>query len=419
MKKKNSTKEKRPFFKRRGTKILMITVGVLIIVRIILPYVVLHFANKTLSNMPGYFGHIKDIDLAVYRGAYKIHNIYLHKVDTLSMEETEFFESRTIDLSVHWGALLEGKIVGELTLDSPRLRFTKDKVEPKQVAEDTTSFRMVLDKFMPLRINRFEIHEGVIQYIDSTSNPRVNVQLDNTSVIAENLTTEKSSETLPSSVEASANLYGGKLSLHMRLDPLREEPTFDLNTELTDTHLPELNDFFQAYAKIDVNKGTFGLFSEVAAKDGKFIGYVKPLIKELDVLGKEDRDDNLLRKIWEGLAGGIGEVFSNQKHDQVATKLELKGSFKNTKLDIWNAILEILRNAFIQALQPSIDQEISLATVETVDESDAGKKKEKDSDGKGDTENADEPKEEKKGFLKKLFNKDKSKKDSTYKKKAD
>ena len=62
--------------------ILISVVILLIIIRLILPYIVLHYANKTLANVNGYYGHIDDIDLSIYRGAYIINDIYLNKVDS-------------------------------------------------------------------------------------------------------------------------------------------------------------------------------------------------------------------------------------------------------------------------------------------------------------------------------------------------
>lgn len=398
-------KERKPFLKRTGVRILLGFIVVLIAVRIALPYIVLKYVNKTLSTMHGYYGHVNDIDIALYRGAYKIENIYLHKIDTVSQQETEFFEARLIDLSVHWKALLDGKIVGELEFTDPRLRFTKDKAEPKDVKNDTADFRALLDDFMPLRVNRFEILNGVIQYIDSTSRPMVNIQMDNAHVLAENLTTEKDTSLLPANVSADANLYRGHLDVKMRLDPLAKEPTFDLNMELNDTYLPDLNDFFQAYAKIDVNKGSFGLYAEVASKQGNFVGYVKPLIKDLDILGKEDRKDNILQQAWEAITGAVGQILKNQRHDQVATKIPLEGNFKKSDTNLWYAILEIFKNAFIQALQPSIDQEVSLSSVEKGIPENSPFKTE------GTSEKKEEKKEEKKGFFKKLFNKKDKKKE--------
>ena len=240
---------------------------------------------------------------------------------------------------------------------------------------------------MPLQVNRVEINNGQIRYIDNQSKPKVDIALTDAYLLAKNLRNSYDSAVLlPASVLATANVYDGTLTFNMKLNPLADDPTFDMNAELKNTNLVKLNEFFQAYAKIDVNKGTFGLYTETAAKDGRFDGYVKPLIKDLDVLGKEDRDDNVFRKLWEGLAGSVAEIFQNQKKDQFATKVPFEGSVKSLDTNIWFAISQILQNAFIRAIQPSIDNEINIATV-------------------------DAKKEEKKTFLQKVFGKKEDKKE--------
>ena len=108
--------------------ILISVLALLLIARIILPYAVLHYSNKTLSEMNGYYGHIDDIDLSLYRGAYIIHSMYLNKADSVSKKQTEFFKSRDIDLSVEWGAIFHGSLVGKMVFDSPVLIFTKEEV---------------------------------------------------------------------------------------------------------------------------------------------------------------------------------------------------------------------------------------------------------------------------------------------------
>jgi hypothetical protein len=355
----------------------------IVVIRLILPYVVLHYANKSLANMKGYYGHVDDIDLAIIRGAYQIDSIYLNKTDTVSGKQTPFFAANTIDLSVEWKALFKGSFVGEIVLDKPTLLFTKDKVEPKTVIKDSADFRKVLDGFMPLNINRCEIRNGKIRFVDKGSVPNVDIALTQVHLLAQNLRNSyDSSAVLPASINATAALYGGDLKMDAKLNPLANDPTFDMSADLKNTNLVELNDFFQAYAKVDVNKGSFGLYTEVAAKDGAFAGYVKPLIKDLDVLGKEDRKDNLLQKIWEGIVGGVGEILENQKKDQVATKLPFKGEIDSPETNVWFAIGSVLQNAFIQALQPSIDNEISIGSVTA-------------------------PKQEKKTFLQKIFSSDK------------
>src|SRR5687768_2717590 len=113
--------------KKRRLRIFLAIVVLLVIIRLILPYVVLHFANKSLAEMKGYYGHIDDIDLHIYRGAYKIKKIYINEVDSVSKKQTEFFDADEIDLSVEWKALFKGSIVGELEVHKPTVRFTKDR----------------------------------------------------------------------------------------------------------------------------------------------------------------------------------------------------------------------------------------------------------------------------------------------------
>lgn len=370
--------------KKRRMRTIIIIIAALIASRIALPYVILYFTNKTLAGMDGYYGHVEDIDLALFRGAYKVKGIYLNKKDSVTNVETKFFNTRIVDLSIHWPALFEGKIVGELKLTDPVLRFTKDKTEPAQLQKNTSDLRRLLKDFMPLKINRFEIENGTVQYADNNSSPKVDIEMTNTFILAENLTTEKSENLLPSTVKASANVYDGTLDMNIKLDALADKPTFDINAELKNTSLPKLNEFFKAYGNFDINKGTMGMYTEVATRDNKFVGYVKPIIKDLDVVGKEDKDDDLLRKFWEGVIGSAGAILKNQKQDQVATKVPMEGTLNNTSTNIWYAVLDILRNAFIRALQPSIDHEINIGTVQEVEV---------------------EKKEEKKGILDKIFNK--------------
>ncbi|MBP6334495.1 MAG: DUF748 domain-containing protein [Bacteroidia bacterium] len=352
-------------------KILIGIVVVLVIARIILPYVVLHYANKNLATMHGYYGHIEDIDIALLRGAYTINDIYLNKTDTITKDQSPFFKAAVIDLSVEWAAILDGSIVGELRFDSPVLIFTKDKVEISDIKKDTSDFHKLLNDFMPLKVNRFEVKNGTINYIDKSSAPAVDIALNKAHILALNLTnvTEENFE-LPSTVTANAEMYEGTLTFNMKLNLLSIKPAFDLNAEVKNTNLVLLNDFLRAYGNFDVNKGTFGLYTEMATKDGQFRGYVKPFIKDLDVVGPRDKKDNIFNKIYEQIVGAAGVILKNPKEDQVATRVEIEGKYDDPQTNTLDAIWEVLRNAFIRALIPRVDNIININSVETEKEDD-------------------------------------------------
>lgn len=319
--------------------------------------------------MKGYYGHINDVDLAIIRGAYRLDSMYMNKVDTVTLKQTPFFSSAHVEMSVEWKALIHGSLAGEVILESPMLLFTKDKVEPEVLIRDSTYLKELFNKSMPLKINRFEIMNGTIRYRDESSKPIVDIEMNKAYMVAQNLNNSyDSTSQLPAKIKGGASVYEGLLDFTLKLNPMADNPTFDMNLNIQNTNLVKLNDFFQAYAKVDVNKGMFGLYAEAAAKDGKFIGYIKPLINDLDVLGKEDREDNLLRKMWEGMVGTAGQVLKNQEEDQVATKIKFEGTIDNPDTSLWDTIANVLRNAFVRALQPAIDNQINLTSVNEVKE---------------------------------------------------
>lgn len=366
MTKKGSGSRIKSLWIKKWFRVVVIAVAVLAVIRfIVLPPVMLHYANKSLAELDGYYGQVEDIDIALIRGAYTLNNIYINAVDSATGKETPFFGSRIVDLSIEWGALFHGKIAGEMVFVDAHLSFTKDKTEPADVQKDTTQFQKLRRQLMPLRVNRCEVNNGRLHYVDSTAKPPVNIRLSNMQLLAHNLINVVDTSRLPASIKATASLYDGTLSFNMKLNPLAYHPAFDMNAELENTSLPKVNQFFQAYGKFDVESGMFGLYTEMAAADGKFVGYVKPVIKDLKVLGHQDREDNIFRKMWEGIVGAAAMVLKNPKEKQVATKVPIEGTFEKTTVGTWYAVLDLLRNAFIQALQPSIDYQIDIESVHT------------------------------------------------------
>ncbi|WP_028663666.1 DUF748 domain-containing protein [Runella zeae] len=363
--------EIRRFYATKRFKVFAITIEILVIIRLLLPYIVLHYANKNLAAMSGYYGHISDIDLSLYRGAYQIKEIFLNKVDDKSQQQTEFFKAQKVDLAIQWKPLFKRRIVGQLVFEKPTLIFTKNKIELEDVQRDSSDFRKILKDFMPLQVNLFEIRQGSIHYVDPYVSPKVDISLEDTYVLAQNLTNaEEKDNDLPATVSARAKAYEGSMVLNMKLDPLAYDATFDLNAEIKNSNLVLLNDFFKAYGRFDVSQGNLGLYTEFAANEGKFKGYVKPIIKDLEILGREDKKDSFFQKLWEGIADGVGDVLENPKKEQVATKLAMEGSFEKPRIRTLDAVFELLRNAFIRALVPSVDHQITLKSLQEVTKED-------------------------------------------------
>jgi len=350
------------FFKRRWVKISLGIVLVLVVFRLLLPFILLKAVNKKMAELPGYHGHIEDIRLSILSGAYGVDGLVFSKKDSITQDTTPFLKAASVDASIEWKSLFKGSLVGEIDLVSPELRFTRAKVEPQTIVRDSSFFMKLADMAMPLAVNRFTVQNGKLRYIDEKLG--VDVEMNDIQVRATNLRNGyDSTNAYPAAVHATAGVYEGQLEVDVEANPLKMDPTFRMNAQLENVNMPLLNDFFNAYASIDVNAGSFGLYTEAEASGGQFDGYVKPLIRDLDVYSPEDKKDNFFRQAWEALVGFVSEIFENQPKDQIATKIRLQGSLENPNSNWLLAIGYILRNAFIQALQPELDHEINLKGV--------------------------------------------------------
>jgi hypothetical protein len=355
----------------RRRKIWVIVLGsvlvILIGLRIALPYILLRFVNRELQTIPGYTGHVDDIDVALIRGAYTIKTIKLDKKG--GKIPVPFFSAETIDLSVEWAAIFHRRLVGKIIVIHPIINFAKGPTEATSQTEiKTQSWTKVVGDLMPLKINRFEIFNGEVHYRDFYSEPKVNIYATDIHILAENLSNAKRQpKELPSTVEATAaGVYGGHANLHMKLNALDSVPTFDVKAELVDMDITKLNDFLSAYGKFDVRKGTISIYTEAAAKDGKIKGYTKPIIKDLRVVNWEKDKPHPLKLAWEALIGAVNWVVKNKSKDQLATRVDFEGDLKDPDISTWYIIGQMLRNGFIQALYPSLENSININSVDDV-----------------------------------------------------
>src|SRR5687767_11616692 len=94
----------------RTWRVVLIVLVLLVAVRLALPYIVTRYVNNVLSEIEGYRGSVHDIDIHLYRGAYAIDSLKIFKVD--GNQEIPFVDIPLADLSIEWGALFQGALVG-------------------------------------------------------------------------------------------------------------------------------------------------------------------------------------------------------------------------------------------------------------------------------------------------------------------
>ncbi|HWE97191.1 MAG TPA: hypothetical protein VG269_24745, partial [Tepidisphaeraceae bacterium] len=175
----------------------------------------------------------------------------------------------------------------------------------------------------------------------------------------DNLTNIRNEVTpLLTTVEAKAlAMNQAKFEYKMKLDPFSYRPTFHLSVRLIGLDVTTINDLALAYGKFDFKKGWFDVVLEVDSKEGQLGGYVKPLFRNLVVfsLVKDVKEDNPLQFFWQALVGAATQIFKNQPRDQFGTLIPFRGDETTSNPDILATIGNVLRNAFVRAYLPKLE----------------------------------------------------------------
>jgi uncharacterized protein involved in outer membrane biogenesis len=346
--------------------ILISLIALVVIIRLLLPPIITRQINKEIEENEEYGGGIDGVNLSILAGEYRVNGLKLYKTESETSEP--FVTTDEILIGVDYKSLLRGSFVGNITLIRPVVNLITAPSPEESQEEVDDGLAEVADDIAPFRLERLIIEDGRLNYTDKTNDPAISISVFNIHLTAENLTNKPTDDMLlPSTVTGWANTTGnGRVDINMKLDPFASGPTFDMNFELKEMELVEMNYLLKEYANIEVKGGTFNFHSEIAAKDGKFIGYVKPLIHELEIAPLEKEDKGFFQRVWETLASAATSILENPEEEQIGTRIPIEGTFENPDANIWQTVITLVRNAFIEALVPSIDHSIHIGKVREV-----------------------------------------------------
>jgi len=350
--------------KRRYSWPLWTLAGVLVLLvalHIALPYLVRDYLNDRLANMGDYRGQIADVDLALWRGAYRINGLKIVKVD--GKVPVPFVNAPLVDLSVSWRSLwYDHAVVAEVQFVGPQVNFVDGANKKNSQTGEGTDWRAQLNKLLPITLNEVQVSDGKISFRNFNSKPPVNMSATQVNASAYNLTNVVDTQgKRDARLEGKALLLGhAPLETNATFDPLSDFQDFEFRLRVQDIELKRLNDFAAAYGKFDFNAGHGDLVIEAEANKGQLTGYIKPLLRDVDVFNwqqdVENKDKGIFRSIWEALVGVSETVLKNQGKNQFATRVELKGSVHQRDISAFHAFLQILRNGFIEAFNAQYER---------------------------------------------------------------
>ena len=320
----------------------------------IAPGLVKLLIKKGIARSEDFAGGLASLKLSLFKSQINIKGFDLELIKNKEKINFVHCDSATIGFSIK--ELLKGRVLAKIEATGLALTYIKDKTRLNERGNPQAG--------IPVLITSLNIKDINLEYIDHSTTPQVKLNCDSIGVSATNVTLMSTPQILPTQIECTGNIYGGQLRGLVKLNLAQPEPAFDVNFELKDISMARLNNFFSAYGKFKVEDGLLSFYTEAAAKNGTFKGYVKPIITNLEIK-KDENHTGIVSLLWQEFLTATTAIFKNQKEDQLATKLPVEGTFSQPDINVWHAVAEVLKNAFITALKPSIDNEINIDSVKS------------------------------------------------------
>jgi hypothetical protein len=331
---------------------------VLSIGRAFLPWGVRSYVNRILDQNEMYAGSIGPIEIHLWRGAYSIRDLRISK--RTGNIPVPLFSATRVDFALQWNALLHRKVVGRILIQKPELNFVDAPTEGESQTGTGGPWLALIRDLFPFDINRAEVVDGSVHFRAYRTKKPVDVYLSELNGSVDNLTNIRNeTDPLVAKVDVSALVMDqAKLELKTTLDPFSYRPTFHLALRMLGLDVTKINDLALAYGKFDFKRGWFDLVIEADCKEGQINGYVKPLFRDLKVfsLSEDIKEDSVLQFFWQALVHATTAIFKNHPRDQFGTMIRFRGNANGkTGVDILAIIGNVLRNAFIRAYLPRLE----------------------------------------------------------------
>jgi hypothetical protein len=332
-------------------------------IAVVLLGVALHFAADpiatwrtriALNDMRDMRGRFSDVDVSLHDLSYSIRGLRIEKISA-GGAALPFFEAERVDLGLYWKELLRGNVVAGIRLQRPKLNLIAAEEKEERQLEDSGRVGFQVGKLSPFRLERIEVQEGQVLFVDATSKERPELWLHGIEATLENFSTREAlSEGEPTVLALRGVLQrSGKVTLFATLDPAAKSMTFSGQARVEGLKLAEISELLIAKTGISAKGGTLDMSARFVAENGAIRGGVRPVLKNPEVgQGKP----GLGEKLKAGLIDLSLDLFSDDipRRDGVATTIPIRGEVNAPQIQAVPTILGIVRNAFVTGLADSL-----------------------------------------------------------------
>ncbi|HSC15964.1 MAG TPA: DUF748 domain-containing protein [Gammaproteobacteria bacterium] len=348
---------------RNGLRRAAVVIGVFVVVgvaaRLAAPTLLERYVNRQLADMGDYRGTVSGVELHVLAGGYVLRDLTIIEAD--SAGQAPFVTMPSMDLKLQWRALLRGQAVGEVVMRDPVLNFVQGPSDEQQQLGTGVNWPQEIRDLFPFRLNVVEARNGLVTFRAPGISTDDSLTIRDFQMRLRNLTNVQD---LEEPAFAELDVRGGimgnaPLALTGRIDPNEMTPTFDIDLSIEGAQLVDVNPWLREFLKVDAEMGVFSMYAELAAAEGRFEGYVRPILEDPKFIDARDEEEGPFRTAWEGLVNLAAKVLENREEEQVATQIPLRGEIEDPDVDVLTAMANLLRNAFVAAFSHSLEGSIN------------------------------------------------------------
>lgn len=223
---------------------ILLSIGLLLILlHLALPHLVRNYLNEKMADMGDYTGHVEDVDLAWWRGAYRVEGLLIEKKD--KRVQAPLLKAPAIDIAISWNGILRHReIVGEVVFEQPHLNFVDGGDSGDSQNGEGVDWRDQLDALVPITLNEIRVVDGQLSFRNFSSDPQVHVYASDIQASLYNLTnTDDADGTRTAFFEGKGKLFNqAPIEATASFDPFTDWEDFEVNLRVTGVPLKQLKD---------------------------------------------------------------------------------------------------------------------------------------------------------------------------------
>ena len=328
--------------------------------RLVLDPVAAYETRKALRDLQGFNGDFSRVHISVFPPGYDITHLKIVEdrrgtVEPASVKEPLLFVERAhLGVSLH--DLLHGRVVGSLRLEHPKIAIRqpseKESKSKRPNSGQPPDLSRGLAQAPALRIARVEMLQGELLFRTNQGGDPQRLWIHDLDMAVENLgTRRKETEGRPTTVSGHGTVaHSGEFKVFVSADPLAHPLSFEGQASLAGLRAVDLYEFIAPKTDMQATKGTIDVFATFRSHQGLISGGVKPVLKNI-LLRSTDEGLGARAKAW--LADKAVELGSDRVpgRNAVATTIPIKGKIVEPDVQLWPAVLGVIRNAFVAGLE--------------------------------------------------------------------